>query len=182
MWASSPILSLPLQRFATRWRNDPMVLCLPTSWSAPELVTPERLAGRRRASFAPATQMHGLVAAWFGQAGHHPWPFLTMSYPGALKSLAAASQSAAILPLEEVEDQQHAPVCMCVICPCRSCDRWRWLIDTQQRRARHLPAYWRRLPSLPTDDPWESKRQRWFCRAPCAAGCGRSSRRHGLAA
>jgi DNA-binding transcriptional LysR family regulator len=53
--------------------------------------------------------MHGLISAWFGQAGHHPRPFLTLTYPGALKSLAAASQSAALLPLEEVEDQRHAP-------------------------------------------------------------------------
>lgn len=52
--------------------------------------------------------MHGLIAGWFGQAGFHPRPFLTLSYPGALKSLAAASQSAALLPLEEVQDQQDA--------------------------------------------------------------------------
>lgn len=90
------------------WRNDPMVVLLPSSWNAPELVTPEWLAGRRWASFAPATQMHGLIAAWFGQAGFNPRPFLTLSYPGALKSLAAASQSAAILPLEEVKDQRNA--------------------------------------------------------------------------
>lgn len=91
------------------WRNDAMVVLLPASWDAPERVTPDWLAGRRWASFAPATQMHGLIAAWFGQAGHNPRPFLTMSYPGALKSLAAASQSAAILPLEEVQDQLDAP-------------------------------------------------------------------------
>ena len=53
--------------------------------------------------------MHGLIAGWFGRAGHNPRPFLTMSYPGALKSLAAASQSAAFLPLEEVEDQLQSP-------------------------------------------------------------------------
>lgn len=93
----------------TPWRNDPMVVLLPSSWDAPELVTPEWLAGRRWASFAPATQMHGLIASWFGQAGFNPRPFLTLSYPGALKSLAAASQSAAILPLEEVKDQRNAP-------------------------------------------------------------------------
>lgn len=86
------------------WRNDRMVALLPASWDAPDEVTPEWLASRRWASFAPATQMHGLIAAWFGQAGHHPRPFLTLSYPGALKSLAAASQSAALLPLEEVQD------------------------------------------------------------------------------
>lgn len=93
----------------TPWRNDPMVVLVPAAWDAPELVTPDWLAGRRWASFAPATQMHGLIAAWFGQAGHNPRPFLTMSYPGALKSLATASQSAAILPLEEVEEHLHSP-------------------------------------------------------------------------
>lgn len=91
------------------WRNDPMVALLPAAWDAPDAITPQWLARRRWASFAPATQMHGLIAAWFGQAGFHPRPYLTMSYPGALKSLAAASQSAALLPLEEVEDQRHAP-------------------------------------------------------------------------
>ncbi|WP_159916905.1 LysR family transcriptional regulator [Pantoea sp. 18069] len=93
----------------TPWRNDPMVVLLPSSWDAPELVTPEWLAGRRWASFAPATQMHGLITAWFGQAGFNPRPFLTLSYPGALKSLASASQSAALLPLEEVQDQRNSP-------------------------------------------------------------------------
>lgn len=91
------------------WRNDPMVVLLPASWEAPQWVTPQWLASRRWASFAPTTQMHGLIAAWFGQAGHNPRPFLTLSYPGALKSLATASQSAAILPLEEVQDQQNSP-------------------------------------------------------------------------
>jgi len=93
----------------TPWRNDPMVALLPSSWKAPRLITPQWLASRRWASFAPATQMHGLISSWFGQAGHNPRPFLTLSYPGALKSLAAASQSAALLPLEEVEDQKHSP-------------------------------------------------------------------------
>ncbi|TDS84026.1 LysR family transcriptional regulator [Comamonas sp. JUb58] len=93
----------------TLWRNDPMVVLLPAAWKAPKRVTPDWLADKRWASFAPATQMHGLIAGWFGQAGHHPRPFLTLSYPGALKSLAAASQSAVILPLEEVEDQLQLP-------------------------------------------------------------------------
>ncbi|MCI5068477.1 LysR family transcriptional regulator [Acidovorax sp.] len=88
------------------WRNDSMVALLPAEWQAPERVTPGWLAHRRWASFAPATQMHGLVAQWFGQAGHYPRPFLALSYPGALKSLAGASQCAALLPLEEVEDLQ----------------------------------------------------------------------------
>lgn len=93
----------------TPWRTDAMVALLPAAWNAPDPVTPEWLAQRRWASFAPATQMHGLVCAWFGQAGCHPRPFLMLTYPGALKSLAAASQSAALLPLEEVEDQRHVP-------------------------------------------------------------------------
>ncbi len=92
----------------TPWRKDQMVALLPISWEVPQRVTPQWLATRRWASFAPATQMHGLIAAWFGQAGFNPRPFLTLSYPGALKSLATASQSAALLPLEEVEDLQHS--------------------------------------------------------------------------
>lgn len=92
----------------TPWRNDPMVALLPAAWKAPRQISPQWLASRRWASFVPATQMHGLIAAWFGQAGYNPRPFLTLSYPGALKSLAAASQSAALLPLEEVEDQKRS--------------------------------------------------------------------------
>jgi DNA-binding transcriptional LysR family regulator len=91
------------------WRDDPLVVVLPSSWKPPKLITPQWLASRRWATFAPATQMHGLITSWFGQSGHNPRPYLTMSYPGALKSLAAASQSAAILPLEEVEDLNQSP-------------------------------------------------------------------------
>lgn len=93
----------------TPWRNDPMVALLPVAWDAPDRISPDWLAHRRWASFAPATQMHGLIANWFGQAGHHPRPFLALSYPGALKSLAVASQCAALLPMEEVEDLQGTP-------------------------------------------------------------------------
>ncbi len=93
----------------TPWRNDAMVALLPAAWDAPDHVTPDWLAKHRWASFAPATQMHGLIAHWFGQAGHHPRPFLALSYPGALKSLAVASQCAALLPMEEVEDLQGTP-------------------------------------------------------------------------
>ena len=92
----------------TPWRNDPMVALLPAAWDAPDRIGPDWLASRRWASFAPATQMHGLIANWFGQAGHHPRPFLALSYPGALKSMAVASQCAALLPMEEVEDLQGA--------------------------------------------------------------------------
>lgn len=91
------------------WRVDPMVALLPATWDAPKKVTPEWLSQRRWASFSAPTQMHGLIANWFAQAGYQPRPFLALTYPGALKSLAAASQSAALLPLEEVEDQQHQP-------------------------------------------------------------------------
>lgn len=93
----------------TPWRNDPLIALLPASWEAPDLVTPEWLSQRRWASFSAPTQMHGLIATWFAQAGYTPRPFLALTYPGALKSLAAASQSAALLPLEEVEDQLHSP-------------------------------------------------------------------------
>lgn len=87
------------------WRSDPMVALMPPDWDAPETVTPEWLSTRRWASFAPGTQMHGLIASWFGQAGLNPRPYLALSYPEALKRLAAANQSVAILPLEEVGDE-----------------------------------------------------------------------------
>ena len=41
-----------------------------------EAVTPEWLSTRRWACFAPGTQMRGLIASWFGQAGFNPRPFL----------------------------------------------------------------------------------------------------------
>ena len=90
------------------WRNDPLVALLPADWEAPDLVTAQWLSQRRWASFSAPTQMHGLIANWFAQAGYTPRPYLALTYPGALKSLAAASQSAALLPLEEVEDQLHS--------------------------------------------------------------------------
>ena len=90
------------------WRNDPLVALLPADWDAPELVTAQWLSQRRWASFSAPTQMHGLIANWFAQAGYTPRPYLALTYPGALKSLAAASQSVALLPLEEVEDQLHS--------------------------------------------------------------------------
>ena len=93
----------------TPWRNDPMVALLPAAWNPPDVVTAEWLSQRRWASYSAPTQMHGLIAGWFGQAGYHPRPFLALSYPGALKSLAAACQAAALLPLEEVEDQRNQP-------------------------------------------------------------------------
>lgn len=96
----------------TPWRNDPMVAIVPAAWDAPKTVTPEWLSSRRWASFAPGTQMHGLIAAWFGQAGFNPRPYLTLSHPGALTSLAAASQSAVLLPIEEAEDQGQTSAVM----------------------------------------------------------------------
>ena len=90
------------------WRQDAMVVLLPVAWAPPAAITPEWLAQRRWASFTPATQMHGLIAGWFGQAGLSPRPYLALSYPGALKSLATAAQAAAILPCEEVADLADA--------------------------------------------------------------------------
>ena len=91
------------------WREDVMVALLPSVWNAPELVTPEWLASRPWTSFEPGTHMHRLVATWFGQAGLHPRPYLTLSYPNALRSLVVTGRSAAILPLEEVQDLHGAP-------------------------------------------------------------------------
>ena len=91
------------------WRSDTLVALVPASWKPPARVTPAWLSARRWACFEPGTQMHGLIASWFGRAGLNPRPFLTLSYPGALTSLVVAGQSAAILPLEEVESEAPAP-------------------------------------------------------------------------
>lgn len=88
------------------WRNDPVVALLPAAWNAPERVSPQWLAERRWACFAAPTQMHGLIAGWFGQAGLSPRPFVALTYTEALKSLALAGQAAALLPLEAMDEQQ----------------------------------------------------------------------------
>lgn len=82
------------------WRSDPMVAWLPEGWKAPARITPAWLAQRPWMSFGPATQMHRLIAAWFGQAGLHARPRLELNHPEALRSLVAAGHGAALLPLE----------------------------------------------------------------------------------
>lgn len=83
------------------WRSDPMVAWLPEGWKAPARITPVWLAQRPWMSFGPATQMHRLIAAWFGQAGLHARPRLELNHPEALRSLVAAGRGAALLPLEQ---------------------------------------------------------------------------------
>jgi len=86
------------------WRSDPMVAFLPASWKVPARLTPQWLAERGWMGFGPATQMYRLIAAWFGQAGLNPRPCMELNYPAALKSLVAAGQGAALLPLEHPDD------------------------------------------------------------------------------
>jgi len=88
------------------WRNDPMVAFLPSTWKAPNVITPEWLADRSWMSFASTTQMYRLIAGWFGQAGYNPRPQIEISYPQALKSLVAAGYGAALLPLEDSDGDQ----------------------------------------------------------------------------
>lgn len=88
------------------WRRDPMVVFLPAAWKVPARITPQWLAEHGWLGFGPATQMYRLVAAWFGQAGLHPRPRMELNFPAALKSLVAAGQGAAVLPLEEPDDTQ----------------------------------------------------------------------------
>lgn len=83
------------------WRSDPMVAWLPEGWKAPARITPAWLAQRPWMSFGPATQMHRLIAAWFGQAGLHARPRLELNHPEALRSLVAVGRGAALLPLEQ---------------------------------------------------------------------------------
>lgn len=86
------------------WREDTVVAVLPGDWEIPDVITPQWLSQQRWASFAPESQLHRLISKWFGLAGYHSRPYLSISYPGALKSLALAKQSAVLLPSQEVED------------------------------------------------------------------------------
>lgn len=91
------------------WRSDPMVALLPPGWKAPRRITSEWLAGQPWMSFGPATQMHRLVMAWFAQAGLHGRPRMELNHPLALRSLVAAGQGAALLPLEQPEVRSDDP-------------------------------------------------------------------------
>ena len=86
------------------WRTDPMVAFLPAGWKAPARITPPWLAARGWMGFGPGTQMHGLIAGWFGQAGLNPRPRMELNYPAALLSLEAAGQGVALLPLEHPDE------------------------------------------------------------------------------
>lgn len=83
------------------WRSDPMLAFVPAAWKPPRKVTPQWLADRGWMSFGPPTQMHRLVAGWFGRAGLNPRPALELSHPQALMALVGAGHGAALLPREE---------------------------------------------------------------------------------
>lgn len=83
------------------WRRDQMVAFLPAGWKVPARITPQWLAEHGWMGFDASTQMHKLIAAWFGRAGLNPRPSMEVNYPLALKSLAAAGQGVAVLPLED---------------------------------------------------------------------------------
>jgi len=85
------------------WRSDPMVALLPPGWKAPRRITGEWLAEHPWMSFGPSTQMYRLIVAWFAQAGLHGRPRMELNHPLALRSLVAAGQGAALLPLEQPE-------------------------------------------------------------------------------
>lgn len=83
------------------WRTDPMVVLIPPDQDVPAQATPQWLADQRWMSFGPATQMYRLIAGWFAQAGLNPRPRMELNHPLALRSLVAAGQGVAVLPLEE---------------------------------------------------------------------------------
>lgn len=86
------------------WRRDEMVAFLPEAWKVPARITPQWLAEHGWMGFGAGTQMHKLIAAWFGRAGLNPRPRMEVNYPLALKSLVAAGQGVALLPLEHPDD------------------------------------------------------------------------------
>lgn len=95
-----------------RWRNDPVAALVPADWHPPKQITPDWLSSRRWTSFSPGTQMYRLISAWLGQAGYVARPFLTLDHPGALRGLATAGQSAAVLPLEEATEGDINGTCV----------------------------------------------------------------------
>jgi DNA-binding transcriptional LysR family regulator len=98
------IVALPLAKSAevhvVRWRCDPMMAFVPAAWDAPARITPQWLAEHGWMSFGPGTQMHALIAAWFGRAGLNPRASMEVNHPPALLSLVEAGQGVALLPLE----------------------------------------------------------------------------------
>lgn len=90
------------------WRRDPMVALLPAALKAPARIGPQWLAEQGWMGFGPTTQMYRLVAAWFGRAGLNPRPRMELNHPAALRSLVAAGQGVALLPLEQPEAEARA--------------------------------------------------------------------------
>lgn len=88
------------QVVVTRWRSDPMVAFIPSSWKPPAKVDPEWLACRPLIANDASTLMHRLVAEWFAQAGLTPRARIELNYTEAMKSMVSAGYGAAVLPLE----------------------------------------------------------------------------------
>lgn len=53
--------------------------------------------------------MYRLIVAWFAQAGLHGRPRMELNHPLALRSLVAAGQGAALLPLEQSDVRSGDP-------------------------------------------------------------------------
>jgi DNA-binding transcriptional LysR family regulator len=109
------IVALPLGRsgevHVTHWRSDSMLAFVPAAWDTPARITPQWLVEHGWMSFGAGTQMHALIAAWFGRAGLNPRPAMEINHPAALLSLVAAGQGVALLPLEgDPADARHATV------------------------------------------------------------------------
>jgi len=86
-------------------RADPMVAFLPTSWDAPEVVTPAWLADKPLIFNDASTRMYRLTMAWFGAAGFTPSARIELNFTEAMKSLVMAGYGAAVLPLEHPPEQ-----------------------------------------------------------------------------
>lgn len=82
------------------WRRDPVMAFVPSSWSAPQRITPQWLAQQPLILNDVGTSLSRLTAEWFALAAEHPKARIQLNYNDAIKSLVAAGYGATLLPHE----------------------------------------------------------------------------------
>lgn len=93
----------------TRWRRDPMMALVPSSWDAPQRATPQWLAGKPLIFNDTTTRLYRQTVEWFGTGGIVPRVRIELNYNEAMKSLVGAGWGAAILPIEGAVEPHLIP-------------------------------------------------------------------------
>lgn len=89
------------------WRRDPVLAFLPSSWEAPDVVTPEWIVDKPLIMNGSGTHLSQLTSGWFSATGHRPVPRITLDYNDAIKNLVGAGYGATLLPLESGTPTSH---------------------------------------------------------------------------